>query len=199
MIELLLGAGVGWVVAKALSREQDRRENFPLVPGDWWTPRDKLFRVKEEAFIRLKQTERLNELYREYALAHPDHPLGMLLLSIAAGSEGRWKESLEHAHELVEAEPKLSVGYWRIALAAAQLGDDAQVQKALEKFVKLEPDSKLVPYAQTQLTKLVNQGLEKTSAKKKAKKPAGKTEPEDDKKARLEALKARARKVRSDL
>jgi hypothetical protein len=200
MIEILLGAGVGWAVARVLGREQSRRESFPFVPAEFWTPRDKLFRVKEEAFVRLQQTDRLNQLYRDYALAHPDHAFGMLLLSLAASNEGRWGESLEHAKELVEAEPKLSVGWWRVAVAAGQLGDDALVAEAMEKFIKLEPDSRLVPHAQTHLTRLFNQGLAKSSAKRASKKaPAKKPDAEEEKKKRMEELKARARKVRDPL
>jgi len=199
VIPIILGAvGAGWLISKMLGSDEELRANFPGVPKDWWTPRDRLFRVKEKAFVGLKQDDKLNELYREYAVGHPDHTFGLLLLTLADGNEGRWAESLELAQKLVALEPALSVGYWRVAVAAENLGQLELCEKTLQRFVKLEPESKLAPHVESWLSRireqLTRRSLEKT--KKKKPKPAAVVQSADEKAARLELLKARVRKLK---
>ena len=206
MIELLLGVGAAWVVAKMMGTAELRRQNFPLVPDAWWTPRDTLFRVKEQAYLRLRDQARLNALYRDYARAHPDHSLGDLLAALADANEGRWADGYERMKQLTAKEPQLSVGYWRLAVAAGELGRDGEAEQALVKFLELEPDSRMRPHVETWLTRLrggkPGKAAPKAAKPKKGKraqeaKPASAPGPADDKRARLEKLKARARKVRS--
>ena len=145
MFPLVLGAvGAAWLVSKFVPNREAIRRNFPFVPYEWWSPRDRFFTLKERAFVQAKALPRLNDLYESYAAAHPEHSYGLFLRSLAAMNGRDPRQAAEHARALIDVGPA-SVGWWRLAACAKELGDRELMIEASRRFLELEPDSELRP------------------------------------------------------
>jgi hypothetical protein len=183
MLPVLLGAAAGasWLFGSLAGKRNQLQKDFPFIPYGWWTPRDRLFYVKERALVTLKQSAALNSLYDRYANEHPDHAYSLLLRSTAASNRGDWAKAREWAERLDREEPTLSIGAWLLTSCCMQLGDREGALAAARRFIALESDSRLVPHFTTLITRLeapakaAAKAAEKTAPAKgrkgKAKKP----------------------------
>lgn len=166
MFPLVLGAvGAAWLVSKFVPNREAIRRNFPFVPYEWWSPRDRFFALKERAFVQAKALPRLNDLYESYAAAHPEHSYGLFLRSLAAMNGRDPRQAAEHARALIDVGPA-SVGWWRLAACAKELGDRELMIEASRRFLELEPDSELRPSIEATIATLERE--QKTTPRRKA-------------------------------
>jgi hypothetical protein len=170
VIPILLGAAAGaaWLISPGLGAAGRFRKQFPSADLDVLSSRDKLFRLKSAALLRLGQLERLNDLSRAWAAAHPGELYSSLLLLDVARHQGRWTEVLELARRL-EAHPGAhTVGlFWR-GNACLRLGQRDEGRGALRRFVELEPTSELAPHLQTALVRIGAEEAREAAPRKRA-------------------------------
>ncbi len=107
----------------------------------------------------------------------------MFLRSLAATNRKDPRRAAERARALIDAGPA-SVGWFRLAACAKELGDRELMIEASRRFIELEPDSALRPSFEATITMLEREQKSPTRTKqrkprlaKRTKKTSGPSKP----------------------
>jgi tetratricopeptide (TPR) repeat protein len=171
---MLAAAGAAAFAAnRFFATEKQRQDQFPSVPLDWWTPKDRLFDVQRRLYVGVNAWEKARDLCAAYVDAHDGEVLGHLYLSSAHMQLGAWTKALEEAKRVLELAPDSPIAHYNLAACHASLRDYAAAKKHYQTFLFIEPKSSLRDAVETWLTQLEN--VRKAAPKKAAPKRKKKT------------------------